>query len=218
MRRLPTWLIGCVNDNNQNQSLMRHRRSFAAITLVLSLTGCATITTGSGQAIAVNTDPEGADCTLTRDGVVLARVNPTPGSIHVEKSSTDLTVLCRRDGYQETGGKIGSEFQPATLGNIILGGIVGVVVDAASGAMTKYPTAVTFKLIPVTFRSNAERDQFYDGLAATFLREYGEVLERIARACTPENCAAQLKAADTARASRLADIERRRAAAVVNPQ
>lgn len=197
---------------------MRLCSLFAAYALVASLTGCATITTGSGQAITVNTDPEGADCTLTRNGVVLARVNPTPGAIHVEKSSTDLAVQCVREGYLDAGGNIGSEFQPATFGNIILGGIVGVVVDAASGAMTKYPSAVTFKLTPVTFRSNAERDQFYDGLATTFLREYGEVLERIQRACTPDNCAAQLKAAETARASRLADIERRRAAAVVSPQ
>lgn len=197
---------------------MRLCSLFAAFALAASLTGCATITTGSGQAIAISTEPEGADCTLTRHGVVLARVNSTPGQIHVEKSSTDLAVQCRRDGYLDSVGNIGSEFQPATFGNLILGGLVGVVVDAASGAMTKYPTAVTFKLTPVTFRSNAERDQFYDDLATTFLREYAEVLERIERACTPENCASQLKAAEAARASRLADIERRRAAAVVSPK
>ena len=36
-----------------------------------------------------------------------------------------------------------SEFQAMTFGNILFGGLIGVVVDAASGATHEYPPLVT---------------------------------------------------------------------------
>ena len=35
-----------------------------------------------------------------------------------------------------------------TFGNILFGGIIGVAVDASSGAMNEYPSSVTVRLIP----------------------------------------------------------------------
>lgn len=180
-----------------------------------AVSGCATIVTGSGQTIAVKTEPEGADCHFTRDNVLIARVNPTPGVIHVGKAAGDISVQCRCEGYQETVGSVGSEFQAATFGNIILGGIIGVVVDAASGAMSRYPESVTFTLLPLAFKSAAERDHFFDELRTTFLAEYEEVVSRIKTSCKQSECETQLKAAEAARDKRLADIEQRRLAAKV---
>lgn len=182
---------------------------------VATLPGCATIATGNSQTIAVRTEPENADCQFTRDNILIARVNPTPGVMHVGKAAGALSVLCRREGYQDTVGTVGSEFQPATFGNIILGGVIGVVVDAASGALSKYPASVTFTLLPLTFSSPTERDRFYDELRATFLREYEEVVSRIKDSCNHPACESQLKAAEAGRQARLADIERRRLAAEV---
>jgi hypothetical protein len=132
--------------------------------------------------------------------------------MHVGKASGAISVLCRREGYQDTIGTVGSEFQPATFGNIILGGVIGVVVDAASGALSKYPASVTFTLLPIAFDSQAEQDRFYDELRTTFLREYEEVVTRIKSSCKHPDCESQLKAADQGRLARLADIERRRLA------
>ncbi len=105
--------------------------------------------------------------------------------MHIEKSSSDITVLCKREGYQETAGNIGSEFQGATLGNIILGGIIGIVVDAASGAASKYPESISFTLLPVEFRSADERDRFFANMNTTFATEYAEVVARIKQSCQP---------------------------------
>jgi len=179
---------------------------------VAILPGCATIATGNSQTIAVRTEPENADCQFTRDNLLIARVNPTPGVMHVGKASGAISVLCRREGYQDTIGTLGSEFQPATFGNIILGGVIGVVVDAASGALSKYPASVTVTLLPIAFDSQAERDRFYEELRSTFLREYEEVVTRIKASCKHPDCESQLKAADQGRHARLADIERRRLA------
>jgi hypothetical protein len=104
---------------------------------------------------------EGADCQFTRENLLIARVNPTPGVMHVGKAAGGISVQCRLEGYQDTVGSVASEFQAATLGNIILGGLIGVVVDAASGAMSKYPESVTFTLVPLAFKSAAERDHIF---------------------------------------------------------
>ena len=43
---------------------------------------------------------------------------------------------------------LSSEFQAMTLGNVLIGGVVGIVVDAASGAAGRYPNSVTLTLAP----------------------------------------------------------------------
>jgi hypothetical protein len=184
------------------------------VAAALLVSGCATVTTGTTQTVAVMTDPEGADCQFSRDNALVARVNPTPGVVTVGKSSGKIAVLCKKDGYQDTAGELASEFQAMTFGNIILGGIIGVVVDAASGAMNKYPESISFTLVPVTFPTVEARDKFFADLKATFLKEYAEVVTRIKALCK-QDCEAQLAAAEASKESRLADIEKRRLAATV---
>ena len=181
------------------------------------LVGCATVVSGTTQTIGVNTDPEGADCQFRRKGVLVGRVNPTPGTMQVGKDQEGVSVLCTKEGFDDTAGVIGSEFQAMTLGNILLGGVIGVVVDAASGAMMKYPESVTFTLIPKMFDSDEARDKFFADMRDTFLAEYSEVVARIKSKCTPETCENELKAAEAGRESRLAEIEKRRLLAKVKP-
>jgi len=125
------------------------------ITLLLSclwlVAGCATITTGSNDTVTIDTEPSGAACILTRGVKQVGAVNPTPGSLEVPKSQDDLTVRCDRAGYLTSQGTIASGFQAMTLGNLILGGVVGLVVDAASGAMTRYEDGVKITMIPESF-------------------------------------------------------------------
>ena len=181
------------------------------------LVGCATVVSGTTQTIGVNTDPEGADCQFRRKGVLVGRVNPTPGTMQVDKDQESVSVLCTKEGFDDTAGIIGSEFQAMTLGNVLLGGVIGVVVDAASGAMMKYPESVTFTLIPKMFDSDETRDKFFADMHDTFLAEYAEVVARIKSKCTAETCENELKAAEAGRESRLAEIEKRRLLAKVKP-
>ena len=191
-------------------------RYWFGLALAAGLGGCATVTSGGFQTIDIKTEPAGADCMFSREGAPLARVNPTPGPILVGKSAGNISVLCRKIGFEDTGGTIGSGFQPMTLGNIVLGGIIGVVVDASTGAMTKYPEAVTFLLIPHEFRSERERDQFFADMEQSFLGSYEEVVARIRKSCSPEDCPRQLQAAEAGRQAKLAEIEQRRLLAKVS--
>lgn len=63
----------------------------------------------------------------------------SPGSVVVHKTKNDLLVVCRKDGYNDTSLTIPSKFGGATAANIIAGGVIGLGVDAASGANYSYP-------------------------------------------------------------------------------
>ena len=49
---------------------------------------------------------------------------------------------CGKEGYQNGRGILNSGFQGWTLGNLVLGGIVGLAVDAGSGAINEYPSSI----------------------------------------------------------------------------
>lgn len=179
------------------------------------LGGCATLTKGSSQNITVTTDPIGAICTLTREGEVIGIVNPTPGTLNVSKSHTDLVVRCVKDDYVDAVGNVGSKFQAMTFGNILFGGLVGVVVDAASGASAEYEPTITIRLVPAVFTSAEERDRFFDQRRDEFVAEAQKVKERIDRMCAGESCAQQLADAEKEQAAGLARIEEQRRSARV---
>ncbi len=185
------------------------------LTLAALTSGCATLTKGGSQAVTVDTDPSGAACTLTRDAKPVAVVNPTPGSVQVEKAKGTIAVGCKRLGYLEAAGNLASEFQAMTFGNILFGGVVGIVVDAASGAMHEYPATVTITLIPEAFATAAARDEFFDRMRATLEREAAAVKERIDRTCARNDCEQQIASASAGRAEKLAEIEARRASAKI---
>jgi hypothetical protein len=180
--------------------------------------GCATLTKGTSQTVTINTDPHGAMCTLSRDGKPIAVINPTPGSMPVEKSSGTISILCKRLGYLDSAGAMASEFQSMTFGNILFGGLIGLAVDAASGALNQYPDMVTITLIPEMFDTAEERDKFFARMKQTLLTEVAEVKERIAKACNrdkPDQCAAEQAAADAGAEAKLAEIEQKRLLAKV---
>jgi hypothetical protein len=202
-------------ESKIGEGSMRLLPWLAGVALVLLTTGCATLTKGTQQTITVATDPPGAACTMSRDAKAVAVVNPTPGSMPIEKGAGTISILCKKQGYQDAAGVLASEFQAMTFGNILFGGVVGIVVDAASGAMHRYPDRVTITLIPAEFTTVKARDEFFDRMRATLEREAAEVKERIDKACTRGDCDQQLAAAEAGRTEKLAEIEQRRASAAI---
>ena len=132
-------------------------RLSAALLLAATLPACATLTTGTTQAITVVTDPPGASCQLRRDNAIIATVSNTPGTAQVTKSSRDITVNCTRPGHTDGGTTLGAQFQAMTLGNVLVGGLVGVIVDASSGATSTYPSTITLSLVPIAGGGEQQR-------------------------------------------------------------
>jgi hypothetical protein len=117
----------------------------AMAALGVAVSGCATIIDGTKQSVSVSTTPvQGADCTLVNsEGTWFVT---TPGSVEVHKTKNDLTVTCKKDGYQPGSQVAVATFGGATFGNIVAGGIIGVGVDAASGANYYYNTPIMVPL------------------------------------------------------------------------
>ena len=114
--------------------------------VVLALTGCATIVEGGDQNIYFNTDPEGATCTISREGVVLYDKITTPATLEIEKDKDVLFIRCEKDGYKTAEVGTDSTFEGMALGNLIIGGIIGVGIDAATGAINEYPDQIILRL------------------------------------------------------------------------
>lgn len=194
-------------------------RSFGTVSVIgvaVLLAGCSTITTGTDEMVTIETDPAGAVCKLSTGGKQVAVVNPTPGSVEVPKSRKDLTVRCEREEYLPTEGTIRSSFQGMTLGNAIFGGLIGVAIDAGSGAMNKYEDGVKIALIPETFESAEAKETFFDNLRDRTVADHeAAAAARQNRCGDPSNCEQELKKAEKERDARLAEVERLRGEAKV---
>ncbi len=129
---------------------MRRAPIIAVVTVsVVSLAACATITKGTTQQISIDTPgAPGADCTLTSTGIG-SKVVKTPTTLLVDKSQENIAVVCRKACYQDAVGVIPSHTEAMAAGNIIAGGVVGLGVDAISGAMNKYNEINQFSMVPV---------------------------------------------------------------------
>lgn len=182
------------------------------------LGGCATLTTSSSQTVTLTTEPPGAACTFKREGEVIGIVNPTPGSLSVKKSHADIDVSCVKDGFLDAVGRVGSKFQAMTFGNILFGGIIGIVVDAASGATAQYEANVAIRMTPAEFPSIEARDKFFDLQRETFVAQATQVKERISSMCQPPDCERQLALAADEEKAGLARIEMQRQSARVKPE
>ncbi len=102
------------------------------------LAGCSTITQGTTQAVTISTPGvEGVSCDLFSPAFGTQTI-VTPATVTLEKSQHDVQVRCHKRCYQEAAGVIPSTFEEMTAGNLIFGGVVGLAVDAGSGAMNKY--------------------------------------------------------------------------------
>jgi hypothetical protein len=122
--------------------------TMAAAGMAVSLAGCSSVIEGTSQEIKIVTNPAGADCALERQGEVIGRVQETPGGITIKKTKYDITVRCRKAGYQEATYLNHSGAAGATFGNIVLGGGVGWAIDSASGADNKYDGVVNLTMVP----------------------------------------------------------------------
>lgn len=118
---------------------MRNRSAVLVSTLALFVvSGCATILNGPNQMIAFNTDPDGA--TVAVDGVAMGK---TPCVLPVARKGWDKTISFKKLGYKTIHYKLRNTLHGALLGNILLGGVIGLTVDAVSGRGGGYEASVS---------------------------------------------------------------------------
>jgi hypothetical protein len=121
---------------------------------VLFFTSCATITRGVHDKLTVTSDPSGANVVLST-----GERGVTPTKFVKERRTEPFTLTVSKSGYIPQTVKVESKFGGtgggAMAGNLLLGGAIGIGVDAGTGAYKSlYPNPVSVKLVP-TGRSKA---------------------------------------------------------------
>jgi hypothetical protein len=112
---------------------------------VLGLTGCASIFTSKYQTVSVNSvnensEMDGAKCRL-KNNKGLWEVT-TPGDVKIRKSPRDLEIFCEKEGASFTKATVDSSVHPMFFGNVVLGGIFGMLIDYTYGPGFSYPKEI----------------------------------------------------------------------------
>jgi len=116
----------------------------AVLLVALSGSGCATIVTGKYQEVTVTSDPPGAKVKAETGESII-----TPGTFHLYRNK-DHVLLARYGDFEPQQRHIKHKLQGWFWGNILLGGIIGGVVDLASGSSGKLvPNAIDFDFTAV---------------------------------------------------------------------
>jgi hypothetical protein len=134
-------------------------RILGIVAFCAALGGCASTTRGISETISIATTPSGAEAQVSgrsQSGFLNNGKEfycTTPCSVEVRRSD-DIAITLSKPGYEpqivplET--KIVSNGAAGFAGNILLGGVVGMGVDAATGAaMDHKPNPVIVTLQPV---------------------------------------------------------------------
>lgn len=117
---------------------MRRLMLSLSIPTLLLLPSCATIVSGGPVMVPVNSRPEGARVLL--DGQA---VGTTPTTVSFSRGCNGLLTF-QLTGYEEKCVDVDKTINPWLFGNILIGGLIGVVVDVVSGAAGKYPTTPVY--------------------------------------------------------------------------
>jgi len=126
------------------------RKVAMLLSLGLAVSGCASIIKGSTQSITISTPPTtGAICNLS-NGQDNWEVM-SPGAASVDKSKADIQIRCTKPGWQAAT----SNFEGWTVGNLVFGGIIGLGVDAATGAINEYPRTFQVPMSPLSAPGDA---------------------------------------------------------------
>lgn len=105
-----------------------------AVALIVALAGCATIVHGGTQDIRVSSQPSGA---VVR---VQGMATTTPGVLKLERKGTH-TLVFEKEGHKSVEVQLNKTVDGWLFGNILIGGIIGLVIDFVSGAAYKLTPA-----------------------------------------------------------------------------
>ncbi len=108
---------------------MRKTIISGSIALALLLTSCATIVSGSKQNIKFLSNPASASVFIDE-----VEVGKTPFEIKLARKS-EHSVLIKLEGYQTYQTKLTKTFNGWYIGNLLFGGIIGLIVDPITGAI-----------------------------------------------------------------------------------
>ncbi len=100
-----------------------------SLALTFLFSSCATIISGSKQKISFTSTPVAASIFVDE-----VEVGKTPFELKLARNN-EHNVMIKLEGYQTYQTRLTKKFNAWYLGNILIGGIIGLIVDPITGAM-----------------------------------------------------------------------------------
>ncbi len=128
---------------------MKMIQALSVAALAMTVGGCATILRGTEQDFTIVSTPPGATAKLSTGETCV-----TPCDLRLPRKQ-GFDVSFTMDGYESGAAHIASGWssggtQTFIIGNIILGGLIGMGVDASNGSTRDlYPNPLEVTLVPV---------------------------------------------------------------------
>ncbi len=120
---------------------MRKGNIFVCMMASALLTSCASILSGKKAKVTLKSDLVTTPVDITYDDKKETDIF-LPYTIKVRRGYKPTVIKASAEGYDDANYKLSKKFNSTTLGNIVLGGIPGIAIDAATGSITKPETKV----------------------------------------------------------------------------
>lgn len=201
--------------------MRKTRGAFRVVAATVLLSGCASVVSDNDTTTYIHTVPETARCDLR--GEEFERVINTPGSISLPSKAAPVSVTCTAAGYKPTNATLDTSVDGWIFGNIILGGIIGAVIDAGRGAGMRYPEELEVILEPEKFATAEQRDEFFDEWRSKAESKWAARIDDLDTQCSsrremePADCKMRKEQLQSNRSAEIAVIEGKRNSAVVEP-
>jgi len=134
------------------------KKTILALSMASSLmmTSCATIVSGTTQKVSFNSTPANASIFINE-----VEVGKTPFQTKLERNK-DHNVVIKLEGFKPYETKLTRKFNAWYLGNIIFGGLIGVIIDPITGAIYQLsPSEVNAQLEQGTAFNKSKGGEVY---------------------------------------------------------
>jgi hypothetical protein len=118
-----------------------HPFSLPAVVIAIAVLsgGCASIISGRTATVNIDSRPTDADVVIHDKHGHEVLTTHTPATVELRRKEgwvwpAKYTATIEKPGYQPQTVPIGSTLNPWVLGNIVIGGPIGLVIDTATGA------------------------------------------------------------------------------------
>jgi hypothetical protein len=134
---------------------MRNFTHSATLLLCAVLVGCATIIHGGSQDVSVASSPSGAEVEINGQDI-----GETPVTRSLDRGDQH-TITLDLDGYESESVVVEKDVSGWVWGNIVFGGLIGLVVDASTGGLYNLePAQINQNLDEETAQQMKDSDVF----------------------------------------------------------
>lgn len=122
--------------------MLSHRLLLLLASILPMAAGCATVVSGRTSEVVLRSNPPEARVTVRDHEGNLVAQTLTPGVVELKRGRTWLrpasySATFEKPGFQTSRAPIRSKFNPWAVGNLAIGGGLGIGVDLATGAAWK---------------------------------------------------------------------------------